>query len=348
MADIVISYKREEQETARALADALRASGWTVWWDPKLRAGEHFDDAIEQAIRDAKCVIVLWSRLSTKSEYVRDEANFAKELGKLVPVAINRAELPMRFRGLHTLQMQDWDGSREADGFRSLVEQLHSKIGAGALAAAEGATPAGSGAGASSAGSEKQPIVWDTQYDWSSGLASARLFSKVVTPEQCGLDERSLLNLHADLERQRERDRKILLERYSTPDNSPNYGFLTSIDLILVAGDKVLKRRANEVLEKMKAAGGEAIDYTPEQLKKLPDKLKARGFALLLNMFEHVSNEPGKLGITQQTIDWYASMHGSKLPPGIRDSLGFPAIPSEEIEEVRELARRLGLEAKGL
>ena len=65
MADIVISYKREEQQTARALADVLRAEGWTVWWDPKLRAGEHFDDAIEQAIRDAKCVIVLWSKLST-------------------------------------------------------------------------------------------------------------------------------------------------------------------------------------------------------------------------------------------------------------------------------------------
>ena len=48
VADIVISYKREEQQTARALADALRAEGWRVWWD-ELRAGEHFDDAIEQA-----------------------------------------------------------------------------------------------------------------------------------------------------------------------------------------------------------------------------------------------------------------------------------------------------------
>jgi hypothetical protein len=43
VADFVISYKREEQHTARALADALRTEGWTVWWDPRRRAGEHFD-----------------------------------------------------------------------------------------------------------------------------------------------------------------------------------------------------------------------------------------------------------------------------------------------------------------
>ena len=37
MSDIFISYKREEQATARKLANALESEGWTVWWDPKLR-----------------------------------------------------------------------------------------------------------------------------------------------------------------------------------------------------------------------------------------------------------------------------------------------------------------------
>jgi hypothetical protein len=50
MSDIFISYKREEQPKARKLADALDRHGWSVWWDPKLRAGEHFDDAIERSI----------------------------------------------------------------------------------------------------------------------------------------------------------------------------------------------------------------------------------------------------------------------------------------------------------
>jgi hypothetical protein len=89
MDEIFISYKKEEQHIARLLADALEARGWTVWWDPKLRAGENFDDAIEEAIQNGKCVIVLWSTRSTMSRYVKDEARLALDLGKLVPVAID-------------------------------------------------------------------------------------------------------------------------------------------------------------------------------------------------------------------------------------------------------------------
>ena len=82
MSDIFISYKREDQATARKLADALESEGWTVWWDPKLRAGEHFDDVIEKALNEAKCVIVMWSNLSVNSEYVKSEATEAFEAKK--------------------------------------------------------------------------------------------------------------------------------------------------------------------------------------------------------------------------------------------------------------------------
>ena len=87
MSDIFISYKREDQPTARQLADALEKEGWNVWWDPKLRAGDHFDDVIEKALNEAKCVIVLWSAGSLQSRYVRDEATLALERNKLVPIA---------------------------------------------------------------------------------------------------------------------------------------------------------------------------------------------------------------------------------------------------------------------
>ena len=79
MSDIFISYKREDQATARKLADALEKEGLSVWWDPKLRVGEHFDDVIEKALNEAKCVIVMWSNLSVNSEYVKSEATEALE-----------------------------------------------------------------------------------------------------------------------------------------------------------------------------------------------------------------------------------------------------------------------------
>lgn len=82
------SYKREDQDRAKLLADALESEGLSVWWDTRLIAGEHFDDLIEEALQKAGCVIVLWSGRSVQSCYVKDEFSFALRRNKLVPVAI--------------------------------------------------------------------------------------------------------------------------------------------------------------------------------------------------------------------------------------------------------------------
>jgi len=129
MSGIFISYKREEQRVARKLAVALEKEGWSVWWDPKLRAGEHFDDVIEKALNEAKCVVVIWSESSVQSRYVRDEATYALDRNKLVPVAIENVSLPFRFRGVHTLRLVGWDGSKDNSEFRRLVEDIAAIVG---------------------------------------------------------------------------------------------------------------------------------------------------------------------------------------------------------------------------
>jgi hypothetical protein len=129
MNDIFISYKREDQGKARKLANALESKGWTVWWDPNLRAGEIFDEVIEKALNEARCVIVMWSKLSVQSEYVKAEATYALEHKKLVPVKIESVDLPFRFRRLHTLSLLGWDGSNDAPGFRRLVEDISAILG---------------------------------------------------------------------------------------------------------------------------------------------------------------------------------------------------------------------------
>jgi formylglycine-generating enzyme required for sulfatase activity len=129
MSDIFISYKREEQAAARDLADALESQAWRVWWDPKLRAGERFDDVIEEALREARCVIVLWSRRSVRSRYVKDEARYALIRDKLVPVMIEDTALPFRFEGLHTPRLMGWDGALEAPAFQEILRDIRAILG---------------------------------------------------------------------------------------------------------------------------------------------------------------------------------------------------------------------------
>jgi len=79
MADIFLSYAREDKEAAQRLADALSSSGYDVWWDPDIPAGPSFTQVIEEALASAKCVVVLWSGASVRSGWVQDEAREGQE-----------------------------------------------------------------------------------------------------------------------------------------------------------------------------------------------------------------------------------------------------------------------------
>jgi hypothetical protein len=64
MADIFLSYAREDAERASEFVDAFEAEGWSVFWDPKISAGETWHDRLLKELSAAKTVVVLWSRSS--------------------------------------------------------------------------------------------------------------------------------------------------------------------------------------------------------------------------------------------------------------------------------------------
>ena len=95
MADVFISYAKEDRDFAVRLSRAFEAIGWSVWWDRKLFVGESFDLTIERELSQAKIVVVLWSRLSVSRPWVRNEARYAAERGVLAPATIDNVRLPL-------------------------------------------------------------------------------------------------------------------------------------------------------------------------------------------------------------------------------------------------------------
>ncbi len=129
MADIFLSYNREDQAIARAFADGLSAAGFSVWWDATLRSGQAYDEVTEAALRTARAVVVLWSPRSVVSRWVRAEATAADHNHTLMPVTIEACERPIMFELTQTADLTEWRGEPDHPAWRALIADLHNFIG---------------------------------------------------------------------------------------------------------------------------------------------------------------------------------------------------------------------------
>lgn len=128
MPEIFLSYSREDQVIARRYAEALEHEGFEVWWDVTLRSGEAYDRVTEKALREAKAVVVLWSRQSVDSNWVRAEATIALRNETLMPVMIELCERPIMFELTHTADLSHWAGDVNAKDWRIYVADVRRLI----------------------------------------------------------------------------------------------------------------------------------------------------------------------------------------------------------------------------
>jgi len=119
MADIFISYASEDRDVAQKVAAAFQAHGWSVWFDARIIGGQSWDETIEQELTAARCVVVLWSSTSVKSNWVRNEARRGRD--KLVPALLDTAQWPIEFDHLQVVGIAGWDGDAGAPEFQKLV-----------------------------------------------------------------------------------------------------------------------------------------------------------------------------------------------------------------------------------
>ena len=124
MADIFISYASEDRPRVEPLAKDLEDQGWSVWWDRTIPPGKTFDQVIEEAINAARCVVVVWSKISIKSDWVKEEANLGKQRKILVPAKIDAVDPPLGFGRIQAADLTDWEIEKNHAGFEVFLSAI--------------------------------------------------------------------------------------------------------------------------------------------------------------------------------------------------------------------------------
>jgi TolB-like protein len=128
VADVFISYARSDDGVARRVAKALQSAGLEVWWDADLPAHRAYSEVIERNLAEAKAVVVLWSASAAKSQWVRAEADFARNAGKLVQAQVDGTLPPMPFNQIQCADLKGWRGNARHAGWSKLLASVQALV----------------------------------------------------------------------------------------------------------------------------------------------------------------------------------------------------------------------------
>jgi TolB-like protein len=134
MADIFISYSRDDRPRVEPLAEALVSAGYSVWWDRNLAGGSRYLNETEAELKAAKAVLVVWTKTSVASHWVADEAGAGRDTGRLLPISLDGTAPPLGFRQFQVIDFSHWKPGNEAQ-----LTELRSALGR--LIGSSGVTP---------------------------------------------------------------------------------------------------------------------------------------------------------------------------------------------------------------
>lgn len=190
VAEIFISYAREDRARVAPLVAALEAQSWSVWWDSVISPGQEFDHLINKELEEASAVIVVWTPASVNSRWVRGEAREAADRGVLVPVRFDNARLPLDVRAMHTTDLDHWKEDQSCVEFRALCRALEALLKGdgvmrGTSAPKAGETTVRSGVGPAPARSS-DPSVAVLPFRTLGGNPESEYFSDGMTEDIIG------------------------------------------------------------------------------------------------------------------------------------------------------------------
>jgi adenylate cyclase len=124
MSDVFVSYARSSEEQAGQVEDALRNAGYGVWRDAELPAHRGYAEVIEERLKAAKAVVVLWSAEAAKSHWVRAEADSARESGTLAQASVDGTVPPIPFNQIQCAALKGWAGESDHAGWKKLLASV--------------------------------------------------------------------------------------------------------------------------------------------------------------------------------------------------------------------------------
>lgn len=129
MADVFISYAREDRARAEQIARGLEAQGYDVFWDNEIPPGQTWADYTEAKLTQSKVTVVLWTASSVASQWVREEARMARDKGKLIPVLLDGSMPPFGFGEVQGADLSAWRGEANNPAFARVVEAIRNATG---------------------------------------------------------------------------------------------------------------------------------------------------------------------------------------------------------------------------
>lgn len=174
MADVFLSYAREDAARAEQVARGLEQVGLDVFWDNEIPPGATWADHIEQRLTQCKALIVLWSESSTKSQWVREEARIGRDKGVLIPVMIDASQPPFGFGEVQSANLAGWNGRADDANWKRLVDAVtRFAQGAPTPAPMPSAPPRAAAAPASSWSAQAQTRQGVPAWAWIAGGVGA-------------------------------------------------------------------------------------------------------------------------------------------------------------------------------
>jgi hypothetical protein len=109
---IFIAYSHKQEPLAKELAEMLRDSEKSVFYDAHIRGGANWRRTIQKALDDATHVVVIWTADAAESDEVELEITYARGEGKYV-IPLLSPDLPKLPYHLYHLQYIYFDKNLE-------------------------------------------------------------------------------------------------------------------------------------------------------------------------------------------------------------------------------------------